>query len=214
MSARITIWLLLLISWNAMAGANSFTAEGGLLEPTHGYSTLSERWLVNDGSFEQGTCLLEPVWTCTSDNECDWIADLVPLGLWNYDGNHVGWLGGYCGGVPTEYTSICQVVALSGGCGILSWFWMAYMNGGGSRVYVTIDGNIVFEEILDGDDHLLDYQPQYADTGSYSGYHELCFHYDLNGAVGDSYFIDYVDALWFMPTSVEQLPFSVVKSLY
>ena len=199
----------------AVAGANTFTAEGTLLAPIHGYTTIADRWLINDGSFEGGTCLTAPIWSCATDNGCDWIADLVPLGLWNYDGIHVAWLGGFCGGIATEYTSICQVVDLSGGCGdSISWWWMAYVNEGGSRFYVTVDGNIIYEYIMAPEDHLLDYQIEWAFTGLPGGVHELCFHYDRDGAYGDNYFLDVVETTFLNPTATEARSFSVVKSLY
>ena len=49
---------------------------------------------LRQSDFENGTCYTgDSSWTCSSDNGCDWIADLVPLGLWNYSGMHVAWLG-------------------------------------------------------------------------------------------------------------------------
>ncbi len=202
------VFLFLLCSF-AFANAGTLTAEGGLLEPTHGYNTLADRYLVNDGDFEGGTCIDTPTWTCTTDNACDWIADLAPLGLWNYSGAHVAWLGGFCGNA-TIYTYICQDLELYGT--LLTWFWMAYVNNGGELITVTIDGDIVFTYITAIADHLLDYQPQYVNLSYYSGVHTLCFNYDLQVA-GDNYFLDYVEIR--SPTSgTESVAFSTVKALY
>ncbi len=196
----------------SVAGASTFSADGGLLEPTHGYNTIADRVeLVNDGGFEGGSCLEAPIWTCTTDNGCDWITDLVPLGLWNYEGIHVAWLGGFCGGLATVFTSICQDVDLGTGH-LLSWFWMGYINGGGEYVSVTVDGMVVFEYYTDIADHLLDYQAQVADiSGAGGGVHNLCFNYDLMIA-GDNYFLDWVE--YIDATATEDVNFSTVKALY
>ena len=212
MPALTAIFLLLCATG---AQGRTLTADGSTLEPSHGYTTQRDLpWLVNDGSFEGGDCITAPIWTCTTDNGCEWITDLVPLGLWNYDGNHVAWLGGYCGGIATEFTSICQVVQ-AGYCppGHI-WHWMAYINGdGGSRVFVTADGDVVFEKILAPEDHLLDYQYEYYEDWGIGYEVELCFHYDRNGAEGDNYFVDYVEE-WMGPTASEPISFSTIKSLY
>ena len=55
-----------------------------------GTEFLSDRvGLINDGSFENGECGSGSDWTYASDNGCDWIVDLVPLGIWNYEGDYV-----------------------------------------------------------------------------------------------------------------------------
>ena len=198
----------------SLASAKSFTAEGGLLDPTHGYSTIADRSLINDGSFEGGTCQVTPIWNCSSGNICDSITDLVPLGLWNYDGMHVAWLGGFCGAIPIEFLSICQAVDFGGGCGLLTWFWMVYANAGGGKFFLTVDGNVLFEHVIALDDHLLDYQWAAVDVSTYYGMHELCLEYDRNGAAGDNYFADYLEMPYANPTAADAFSFSVVKSLY
>ena len=91
---------LALIAMASYAGAASFDANGTVFEPTYGYNHMDRVGLVNDGSFEDGTCTDGlSGWTCTTDNTCDWITDLAALGLWNYDGMHIAWLGGFCGSV-------------------------------------------------------------------------------------------------------------------
>ena len=73
----LTLALIAIIGIAGIAAANTFSAEGGLLEPARGYVTIAERdVLVNDGDFEGGSCLTAPIWTCTTDNGCDWITDL------------------------------------------------------------------------------------------------------------------------------------------
>ena len=199
----------------SVAGANSFTAGGTVFEPSHGYTYRGERWLINDGSFEDGSCVNGP-WICNSDNDCDWIADLVPYGLWNYDGNHVAWLGGFCGGVPTQFTSICQLTEIGYCPPGFTWYWMAYINEGGSRVFLTIDGNVEWERVLTPGDHMLGYQMDYVqlwDLYDQGQPHQVCWHYDRNGAYGDSYFLDYIDAFC-GATAAMETSFSTVKSLY
>ena len=209
---KLILTAIAIMAIASVASASTFSADGGLLEPTHGYTTIADRGvLVNDGSFEGGDCLATPIWTCTTDNGCEWITDLVPLGLWNYDGSKIAWLGGFCGGIATVFTSICQDVDLGAGH-LLSWFWMGYINSGGEYVSVTVDGGVVFEYYTDLADHLLDYQAQVADISAAGpGVHNICFNYDLLVA-GDNYFLDYVE--YDDATATEDANFSTVKALY
>ncbi len=209
MMKKLSLACLVALCAVSFANANTFTAEGGLLEPTHGYSALTDRWLINDGDFEGGTCINAPIWTCTTDNDCDWIADLVPLGLWNYSGAHIAWLGGFCG-EATQFTSICQDVRLDGNR--LEWYWLAYINDGGELITVTIDGEVIFSYITDLDDHLHDeYQFQQAYINVSWDDHTLCFNYELQNE-GDNYFIDYVELNSYSGTEI--MSFSTVKALY
>ncbi len=211
---KIRFWILAsaIVFLSSSAHSRTFTAEGGLLPPSHGYTFLSDRSLISDGSFENGTCSDGlSTWTCSTDNECDWIADLVPLGLWNYDGQHVAWLGGYCG-QATCYTTICKRVWIDGS--YLSWFWFGYIHNGGRLVNVSIDGDIVFTYITDLDDHLLDWDSIGVWTNYYPDWRELCFEYhneaDCRLNIGDNYFIDFVEITGTQPTS--PLEFSTVRS--
>jgi len=199
-----------------IAAGNSFSADGSVFEPSHEYSFRPDRTLIDDGSFEGGTCVNTPIWLCTADNSCDWIADLVPLGLWNYDGYHVAWLGGFCGGIPTCTASICED-AIVGGCGMFYW-WMAYVNDAVMRVFVTIDGDTVYEFYPQLSDHLLDYQPVWVDKIDYTdgAEHTLCFNMENPGCLeglGDNYFLDYVEVMA-NPTALDALSLSCVKALY
>jgi len=64
--------------------------------------------LVNDGSFENGTCFAGSDWECYScGNEL--IVDIVGVGLWNYDGHQVLWLKPYCDPVPVDQSSFSTV---------------------------------------------------------------------------------------------------------
>ena len=176
-------------------------------------------FFIQDSSFEDGTCSTgNSAWTCETSNSCDWIADLVPHDLWNYDGNHVAWLGGFCDlddYVATDYTHICQTVDLQVSCGIgLEWFWMAYVNEGGTVVSVTIDGEVVYSKTLTLADHLLDYQNEMLwINGWWGSDREICFNYDRNDAHGDNYFVDMVGIVLGI-TPVEETSFSTVKSMY
>ncbi len=194
----------------SVSNARTFSPEGGALEPTHGYQTIADRDLVNDGSFEGGDCYDTPIWTCVhsdSDN-CPWIVDLVPLGLWNYDGAHTAWIGGYCAGGHS--LSICQEVDLGVGY-LLSWFWMAYVNYGDNHFLVTIDGQIVYEYVSNLQDHLVGYEGAFADITGYDGVHTLCFEFVVNEDF-DNYFVDFVEL--HNLTATEAISFSVAKSMY
>ncbi len=206
---KLLLTCIAMIAIASVAGAATFSADGGLLEPTHGYNTIADRDLVNDGDFEGGTCLNTPIWTCTTDTTCDWIADLVPLGLWNYSGAQIAWLGGFCGNA-TIYTYICQDLDLTGGS--LTWFWMGYINNGGELITFTVDGAVIYTYYTDINDHLLDYQGNSLDITAYNGVHTLCFNYDLQVA-GDNYFMDYV-SIEGGGTATEEANFSTVKALY
>lgn len=208
---KLILTCIAIMAIASVAAASTFTADGGLLEPTHGYNTIADRAvLVNDGSFEGGSCINTPIWTCTTDNGCDWITDLVPLGLWNYDGVQVAWVGGFCGGLATVFTYICQDVDLGAGH-LLSWFWMGYITDGGDYVSVSVDGTVVFDYITNAADHLLDYQAQVADISGFAGVHTLCFNYDLQN-IGSNYFLDWVETD--DATATEDANFSTVKALY
>jgi len=205
---------LALLAMACVAGANTFTADGTVFEPTYGYNHLGDRYLVPDGDFEYGTCFGGSAWTCTTDNSCDWIADLVALGLWNYSGSHIAWLGGFCGGLATCTTTFCQDILI--GCGV-TWYWMAYVNDEIMHMYITVDGTTVFDFYPTLADHLLDYQMDMANTSQFYGEtHELCFAMDDPGCasnLGDNVFIDFVE-YWELTSPIEAASLSTVKALY
>ena len=198
------------------ANANSLTAEGTNFAPAHGYTFRGDRDLVPDGDFEQGTCVNTPTWTCTTDGSCDWIADLTPLGLWNYNGSHVAWLGGFCGGLATCSTTICKDIYFGQGDRVISWYWMAYVNDAVMQFFITVDGNPVYEFHPQPSDHLMDYQFGRCELPpDVVGVRELCLGMDNPGCtanLGDNYFADWVD-LWDLTSSAD-ISFSTVKTLY
>ena len=197
----------------SIASAATFTADGSTLDPTHGYTTMDRIGLVSDGSFEAGC---DVYWLCATDVTCVWITDLVPLGLWNYDGNMVAWLGGYCG-TPACYQTFTQDIVIDGG--LLSWYWMGYINNGDiMTVYITVDGTEVYSYVPQLTDHLLDYQQASCDVSAFNdgGMHTVVIGQDnpscVDPGVGDNYFLDYVELAG--GTATQETTFSSVKSLY
>ena len=200
-----------MLAMATVAGANTFSADGTVFEATHGYTFNNDRVLVNDGSFEAGC---DVNWTCVTDNGCAWIADLVPLGLWNYDGNMVAWLGGFCGGLATCFTNICQDILIDGP--ELTVFWMAYVSDEVGHIYISIEGDIVFDYTPNLADHLLDYQQWTFDTGGHFGMATFCLNLDnpdCSYNEGDNVFLDYVETV-VSPSAIEDVSLSTVKSLY
>jgi hypothetical protein len=207
---------LAILAFAVSASANSFTKDGIVLDANHGYTFQGDRCLIPDGSFE-GLC--GATWMCDTDVTCEWITDLVPLGLWNFDGMAVAWLGGYCG-TAVCWTYICQTLVVLGGQ--LSWWWMAYVNYGELAqapgvIYVTIDGVIVFTLYLTLDMHLLDYQQIIIDISIYVGLTVIiCFEWhNEEGCIygeSDNYFLDFVE--WYGIAATEDTSFSTVKALY
>jgi hypothetical protein len=218
------LWLALpLILIGPPARANSLTPDGRNLGPSHGIQWQPDReGLINDGSFEDGSCLDGlSGWACTTDNSCDWITDMTPLGLWNHDGNHIAWLGGYCAGQATCWTRICQEIFFDGNQ--LSWYWMAYFNDYVMEVSVTVDDHPVFEPPIYyfAPYNMLDYFQETADVSRFNGEtHTLCFQMnnpDCARNLGDNIFVDYVELAigTGLPThQAQEFAFSVVKSLY
>ena len=206
------IFTLALLAMASVAGANSFTAEGVVFDTTHDYNWRGDRYLINDGSFEAGC---DVYWSCESDNGCSWITDLVPLGLWNYDGRMVAWLGGFSGGIATCWTYICQDIFIDG-CTLL-WWWMGYVNAEVMDVYVTVDEEVVFSHHMTFADHLQDYRQEMVFVYTHiGGSHTLCFYgsNEDNCAMnfGDNYFVDYVELGGLSAT--QDGSFSTVKAMY
>ena len=196
----------------SIASAATLTADGTQLDPTHGYTTMDRIGLVPDGSFEAGC---DVNWLCGSDGSCVWITDLVPLGLWNYDGAMTAWLGGYCGGIPTCYSSFTQDFTIDGG--LMSLYWMGYINFGEiMTVYVTVDGTEVYSYVPVLSDHLLDFQQVSFDVSAFNdgGMHTVVIGQDNPSCFdsGDNYFLDYVELAG--GTATQETTFSSVKSLY
>ena len=206
--------VLALLSMATVVGANTFSSDGTVFEATYDYTYVgasADRALVVDGSFEAGC---DVSWTCVTDNGCAWITDLVPLGLWNYDGNMVAWLGGFCGGLATCFTNICQDIDINGSD--MSIFWMGYINDGINYHYFTLNGDTVFEYTADLADHLLDYQLWTWSAAGYGGMTTFCLNVDGVGCLdnaGDNLFLDWVEVFGDV-TATEATSLSTVKALY
>jgi len=216
MRALLSLVLMLLIL-AASAGADSLADLRAFLAPDPGGPGPRDGRLINDGSFEDGTCQDgASAWTCESSGDCDWILDLTAHGLWNYDGIHSAALGTYCQGVPVEYTHICQDILIDGTT--LSWYALQFSIPS-SAFTVSLDGEAI-QEVGGACDWIpCDYTRQTADVSAYmGGVHRLCFDYVRNGAdPPPACFIDYVELSLAtgVPGGVEELTnLSTVKALY
>ena len=172
--------------------------------------------LIADGDFENGSCIAGSDWSCQADNGCNWIVDLETIGLWNFSGRRSGWLGGFCRGIATCGSSLCQDIMIDGP--YLLWYWMAQVNDAVATLRVTVDGNEEFAYAFDPADNLQGYRATHsADLSAYQGdVHAVCFEYensaDCGANLGDSYFFDFVRI--HTSTATAALGFSTVKSLY
>jgi len=209
---------LALIAMASVAGAMTLTADGFTASGTADINYAGDRiGLINDGSFESGAC--EVVWNCHTDTTCeDRILD--PLSIWGYpayDGMYCAWVGGFCGGIPSS-NGLCQDILFDGG--ELSFYWMGYVEYGGSNsVVVTVDGAYVWEVVLQLEHHTYGIWSNTgdagglgnADVGAYvGGTHSLCFEFVATD--GANMLIDYVEMLG--TTAAEDMDFSSVKALY
>ncbi len=151
--------------------------------------------LINDGSFENGECGAGSDWTCTSTTTCQWIVD--PTGAWGYpayDGVFAAWVGGFCGGSPSE-DWFCQDIYFDGR--YLDWWWMGFVNDVGcSVIEIRIDGNLVWEQLMTPAEHTYGtWNPASDEIASpfgvnvepYAGStHELCIG-NSNAGCGEGY---------------------------
>ncbi len=176
------------------------------------------RFLINDGSFEFGECDAGSAWTCTTNTDCTWIVD--PMDSWGYpayDGVLVAWLGGFCGPNYPNSNSFCQDIYFEGGCGgghLYTWQWMGYVaDNEGNMMYVTIDGNVVFEkEMLISDHTYGTWNELWFDYPYWNGgYHNLCF--EFVATTGANPLVDYISQHW-SPTAIEQSSISTVKAYH
>ncbi len=206
---------LALLSLPAAAAEQSLgpVASQAPVLPT-GEPPVGGRWLIEDGSFENGECGAGSSWTCTSNTSCQWIVD--PLSAWGYpayDGTYAAWLGGFCGEEPNS-NSFCQDVFIEG-ClgGWLEWKWMGYVeNNDGNTMRITLNGGVVFEKVMTTADHTYGtWGTLWAELWPYYGMYELCFEFEAT--TGANMLIDYV-TMAYSPTAVAPTSFSAVKSLY
>ncbi len=216
MKLLIPMLMIAIFASIAQAGAiagGSFDVDGTLPHLNRESNGVADRvGLIASGQFEDGDCSAGSAWSCsTVPNDCPIIVDLFALGLWNYDGDQVAWIGGLCNGIFDDAESICQDIHFDGDT--LSWYWMAYVNIGSNPVQVTIDGVVVYEYMTRVIDHLVDYRLQEISIANFKGEnHTLCFTYEKTQDLADNYFVDhvYLDAI----VATEELSFSVVKTLY
>ncbi len=199
----------------AMGGTQSLGPTSGQapVAPT-GEPPEGGRWLIEDGSFEEGNCAYGSWWTCTSNTDCEWIVDPSPIwGYPAYDGYNAAWLGGFCNDQPNS-NSFCQDVFLWG-ClgGWIEWKWMGWVqNNDGNTMRVTVDGDVIFEKVMTTADHTVGtWGTLWAEAWQYNGTYELCFEFEAT--TGANMLIDYV-TMAYSPTAVMPASISTVKSLY
>ncbi len=213
---RILISVLMITVFASFASANmggSFDQTGTVPEFNQEPEFIANiHGVVNDGFFEDGLCGAGSAWTCaTIPNDCPVIVDLFALGLWNFEGDQVAWIGGLCNEEFDNYESVCQDVFFDGDR--LAWYWMAYVNAGGNPVNVTIDDNVVYTYMTQLSDHLTGYWPEEIMVSDYiGGVHTLCFEYEKIQNLADNYFIDHVVIHGGVAT--EETNFSTIKANY
>ena len=208
-----TAMLMLLVTGAAAQQSLGPEATQAPVTPT-GDPPMGGRWLIEDGSFENGECGAGSSWDCTSNTSCSWILD--PLPVWGYPayhGTYAAWLGGFCGGPNSN--SFCQDVYLNGcpGGGWIEWKWMGYVeNNDGNTMRVTLDGAVIFEKVMTTADHTYGtWGTLWVDVWQYYNTHYLCFEFEAT--TGANMLIDYVTNAY-SPTAVGPTSLSFVKSLY
>ncbi len=215
-------FVLIALAFAASATAGTLTKDGLVLPGTGENVTIGDRLgLVNDGSFEDGICDdASSAWTCYTSTSCFWILD--PIAVWGYpayDGINVAWLGGYCG--DANENSFCQSIFFDGM--YLDWYWMGYVSTGCGYMYVTVDGNVVFDHVMDLSEHTFgtwNTASSFWGQIDVSAYcmttAELCLGWlycDI--ATNDNMLVDYVTLDTACEgTATEETTFSSVKSLY
>jgi hypothetical protein len=182
--------------------------------------------LVNDGSFENGSCDAGSDWTCvTNQLECETIVD--PLGIWAYpayEGSSAVWLGGVCHNNAIS-NSVCQDIVLSPS--ELSWWWMGWYTLEGEQeawIRVTVDGELAYEKLL-GPEHdtVGSWSPSEDGFGRISlrdwedgSSHTLCIkldnNYINNGETTANLLVDWIELSH--PVATAEMSFSLIKVLY
>jgi hypothetical protein len=211
---------LAMVAMASTAGANTLTADGFTAQGVPGTPAQHARLgLVNDGSFEFGTCDAGSAWTCTSTTAYSWILD--PINIWGYsayDGDLAAWLGGYYEGIASAQT-FCQELYIDGL--YLDWYWMGYISATPSGVVnVTVNGQIVWTHTMQASDHT------YGTWNTASSYWgavnlpcrqtaTLCFeNLPSSDNVTDNMLIDYVTVYGECYLATKTTSFSTVKALY
>lgn len=183
--------------------------------------------VVNDGSFENGTCDGGSDWTCaTTHPNCETILNPTggPWGSNAYDGSLAVWLGGVCDNEGIS-NSVCQELVLSPS--VLSWWWMGYYTLEGvqeATLQITVDGGLIWEHSMSLEDHTLGTWANSALTfGAVSlrawedgMSHTLCFEFDNfyanNGTTTASMLVDLIELNH--PVATGEATFSTIKVLY
>jgi predicted outer membrane repeat protein len=160
--------------------------------------------LINDGSFEYGTCNSGSDWTCDG-NYPVFEGILDPMAVWGYpayDGTLTAWLGGFSGGQP-NINSLCQDIYFEGQ--YLDWFWMGYVNDACSEMEIRVDGTLVYGHPMDMIDHTYGTWNTASSTIAApfgvpvtmyaGGTHELCLAWNNDGCESgqnDNMLIDFI----------------------
>lgn len=214
---KTVLFALVIVALAGSAPAQMLTADGLTARGIPGPPATRDRLgLVNDGSFEFGECEAGSAWTCTTDTECSWIINPVPIwGYAAYEGELCAWLGGYCG--PLNSNSFCQDLFIDGI--LVDWYWMGY--GGPGIGSLTIDGATVWR--VNGAPHTYGTWNSASatwgevDVSTYCGQTvNLCFEWSAipNAAYNGSLLIDLVTLSESCATSVESVSMSTVKAAY
>ncbi len=153
-------------------------------ETTHVYDRDT---MINDGSFENGTCASGSAWTCVTNTTCDFIVATPEIYGWSpaFDGVNAAWLGGYCSDVNTN--SFCQDILIDGV--YLDWYWEGWVNYPCASMEIRVDGDLVFNHPMEWADDGAGTgwrrasetiaSPYGVDLSAYiGGVHELCIQWN------------------------------------
>jgi hypothetical protein len=189
-------------------------------------ASVASAGLVNDGSFENGTCGAGSAWTClTTTPECETI--VVSLDTWGFpafDGINAVWLGGTCSNVGIS-NSVCQDIFISPS--MLSFWWMGTYSLEGEQeawLEIRVDGALIFQVPLGPEHHTIGTWSNSEDTFGLMGLpeyedglsHTLCIGidnlYSNNGTTTVNLLVDLVELNH--PVATEGMSFSTLKVLY
>lgn len=141
--------LLLVLPVFALAGPSATPEATAVLNPaSRDVNHVRDRdVLINDGSFENGTCGLGSSWTCVTNTTCDFIIASPDIYGWSpaIDGTNAAWLGGYCSEPNTN--SFCQDILIDGI--YLDWYWEGWINYPCAAMEIRVDGDLVFYHAMD-----------------------------------------------------------------
>ncbi len=189
-------------------------------------ATTAGAGMVNDGSFENGTCDKGSAWTCvTTTPTCETI--VVAVDTWGfpaYHGTLAAWLGGTCENVGIS-NGVCQDMFISPSQ--LSFWWMGYYSLEGEQeawLDVHVDGNLAYSQRLGPEHHTIGTWAHSEDLFGVinlrewedGASHTLCISldndYSNNGKTTANLLIDYIELEH--PVATQELSFSTLKVLY